>query len=89
MKKQYFCARSPLEVGDRVVAEIPDDRRFECEVTDILAVHSARTGIVTFWYVLDWDLVVTLDAIAGRVLEDGRVVRLTPKQTQSTGPAGE
>ena len=87
MKKQAFVARSPLELDDRVVCTTPGGDCGVHTVTDILAVHSARTGTVTFQYVLDWNVVVLGKAILYRLDANGRPVALTSEQVASTGPA--
>lgn len=53
MKGYAFAGKSPLEIGDSVLARlspfcVPSVRTVE----DILTVHSARTGDVTFAYQL-------------------------------------
>lgn len=51
MKGCAFAGRSPLEVGDSVVARLsPLCAPSVYTVEDILTVHSARTGNVTFAY---------------------------------------
>ena len=83
VKKQAFVARTPLEIGDVVVTVANEVRT----VTDILAVHSARTGAVTFQYVLDNISVVAVDTILYRLGRDGRPVALSSERVASTGPA--
>ena len=86
MKKYAFAVRSPLEVGDVILARLTLTPRAASrvhEVVDILTIHSARDGGVRIMYQLDQvDRLVPLDYIEGRIV-DGQLVPLDQEKMAS------
>lgn len=85
MAKGYKMAGwSLLEIGDRVIAKLyPQEPFLQYEITDILAIQSARTESLHFAYVLDGGkATVPLRFIRYRIDESGRAVRLDDEKTE-------
>lgn len=71
---QQLVARTPLEVGDVVMADIPGYLApTQHTVTDILLVHSALLNKCWFVYELDGHLSATIDRLRFRITESGPV----------------
>lgn len=91
MKARAFKAFCPLELGDAVIVRrriVADGGILEKEearvIVDILAMHSAASGEVTFAYRLDDGRFVGLRDIAARIV-GGRRVRVGKEDPSGWG----